>query len=123
MKPDEVFNLFIDAINNHDVLTVASFMTPDHTFIDSLGNRVIGAAPMEAGWRGYFAMCPDYWIRTGDLMSNKGTVLATGEAGGTINGTGWKTPAAWKAVIRADKVAEWQVFADNKPVYEILAKR
>lgn len=56
-------------------------------------------------------------------MAQNATVLATGEAGGTINGIGWKTPVAWKAVIHEDKIAEWQVFADNKPVYEILAKR
>jgi hypothetical protein len=78
---------------------------------------------MEAGWRAYFAMCPDYWIRTDHLISNGGIVLAAGEAGGTINHVEWKTPAAWKAVVREDKLAEWQVFADNKPVYEILAKR
>jgi ketosteroid isomerase-like protein len=123
MKPEEVFSLFVAAINRHDVPTLASLMSPDHTFIDSLGNRVVGATSMEAGWRGYFAMCPDYWIRTNHLLVRDSIVLATGEAGGTINGAEWKTPAAWKAVIREDKVAEWQVFADNKPVYEILAKR
>ena len=123
MKHEEVFYPFLAAINRHNVPTLTSLMTPDHTFIDSLGNRVVGAAPMEAGWHGYFAMCPDYWIRIAHAMSQDGTVLATGEAGGTINGAEWKTPAAWKAVIREDKVAEWQVFADNKPVYEILAKR
>ena len=31
--------------------------------------------------------------------------------------------AAWKAVMRDGKVMEWRVFADNKPVYEILARR
>jgi ketosteroid isomerase-like protein len=123
MKPEEVFNLFIDAINRHDISALASLMSTDHTFIDTLGNRVSGAASMQAGWRGYFATCPDYWIRIDQLMSNDGTVLATGEAGGTINGAEWKTPAAWKAVVQEDKAAEWQVFADNKPVYEILAKR
>jgi ketosteroid isomerase-like protein len=45
------------------------------------------------------------------------------EAGGTIDGVSWRTPAAWKAVIRDGKVVEWRVFADNKPVYEILARR
>lgn len=29
----------------------------------------------------------------------------------------------WRAVIRDGSVVEWQVFADNEPVYEILAKR
>ncbi len=47
-------------------------------------------------------------------------VLAVGEAGGSIDGVAWQTPAAWKALIREGKVMEWRVFADNKPVYEIL---
>jgi hypothetical protein len=77
---------------------------------------------MQAGWRGYFAMCRDYWIRTDTVMAEENTVLAVGEAG-SIDGVEWQTPAAWKAVIREGKVAEWHVFADNKPVCEILAKR
>ena len=78
---------------------------------------------MEAGWRAYFGMCPDYWIRTDDAIAEGGAVLAVGEAGGTIDGISWRTPAAWKAVVRDGKVEEWRVFADNKPVYEILARR
>ena len=68
-------------------------------------------------------MCPDYWIRADSLLAKDGLVLAAGQAAGSIDGTSWQTPTAWKAVIRDGKVAEWQVFADNKPVYEILAKR
>jgi len=49
--------------------------------------------------------------------------LAVGEAGGTIDRISWRTPAAWKAVVRDGKVVEWRVFADNKPVYEILGRR
>jgi ketosteroid isomerase-like protein len=68
-------------------------------------------------------MCPDYWIHEDHAIAEDEIVLAVGEAGGTIDGEPWRTPAAWKAVIRDNKVAEWHVFADNKPVYEILAKR
>ena len=50
-------------------------------------------------------------------------MLVAGEAGGTIDGEPWRTPAAWKVMIRDGVVAEWQVFADNKPVYDILGKR
>jgi hypothetical protein len=32
-------------------------------------------------------------------------------------------PAAWKVVILDNSIAEWQVFADNKPAYEILKER
>jgi len=88
------------AINSHDVIALTTLMAADHVFVDSLGNRVRGARSMEAGWRGYFAMCPDYWIRTDDVMAADDTVSAAGEAGGTIDGESWRVPAAWKAVVR-----------------------
>jgi ketosteroid isomerase-like protein len=123
MNPEEVFMLFVMAVNRHDTEALTSLMAADHIFIDSLGRRAEGAVSMQAGWRRYFAMCRDYWIRTDTVMAEESTVLAVGEAGGSIDGIQWRTPAAWKAVIREGKVAEWHVFADNKPVYEILAKR
>ena len=78
---------------------------------------------MEKGWRSYFTLCPDYWVRGDQVMTEGDTLLVSGEAGGTIDGVPWKIPAAWRAIIRDDRVAEWQVFADNTPVYKILAKR
>ena len=119
----ETFNQFVTAINDHDVKALAALMSAEHVFVDSLGNRVEGAALMQAGWGGYFTMCPDYWIRIDTLLSEGGTVMAAGEAGGTIDNAAWRTSAAWRSVIRDGQVLEWQVFADNKPVYEILAKR
>jgi ketosteroid isomerase-like protein len=118
----EAFQQFVAAINAHDVAALKKFMSADHVFVDSLGNRVAGASSMEAGWRGYFAMCPDYWIRIDHVVADEGIVLAAGEAGGTIHGVAWRTPAAWKAVVRDGTLMEWRVFADNKPVYEILAR-
>jgi ketosteroid isomerase-like protein len=119
----KAFELFVAAINRHDVEAMASLMTPDHLFVDSLGNRVQGAESMRTGWHLYFAMCPDYWIRVRTLLSDKETVLASGEAGGTIASTAWETPVAWQAIARGGRVSEWRVFADNKPVYELLAGR
>ena len=118
-----LFDRFVAVINSHDVETLAALMAPDHVFVDSLGNRIEGAVTMRTGWRGYFAMCPDYWIRIDRSIADGDTVLAVGEAGGTIDSTPWKTPAAWQAVIRDGLVSEWRVFADNKPVYEILSQR
>jgi ketosteroid isomerase-like protein len=123
MNPLEIFLQFVEAINLHDVKTLKTLMTTDHLFVDSLGERIEGATLMENGWKDYFSMCPDYWINASDAAARQGIVLAVGEAGGTIDGQPWRTPAAWKAVIRDNKVAEWRVFADNKPVYAILAKR
>jgi len=119
----ETFERFVAAINSHDVEALVSLMTDDHLFVDSQENRTVGAESMRAGWRGYFAMCPDYWIAVKQNLSASDLVLATGEAGGNINAIEWRIPAAWQATIRDGKIAEWRVFADNKPVYEILARK
>lgn len=121
--PGETFDLFVKAINDHDIERLSAYLSPDHVFVDSVGNRVSGAASMREGWRAYLTMCPDYWIHVERATAEGDTVLAVGEAGGTIDGTSWRTPAAWLAVIRGGMVVEWRVFADNKPVYEILTRR
>jgi len=119
----ETFEKFVAAINSHNVEALIQLMTPDHLFVDSLGNRVQGAASMKIGWHGYFAMCPDYAIVVRKTLAHSDTVMATGEASGTIDNIAWQTPAAWLATISNGQVAEWRVFADNKPVYDILALR
>jgi ketosteroid isomerase-like protein len=119
----ETFQQFVAAINGHDVDALRALMTADHLFVDSMSNRVQGATSMERGWRAYFTMCSDYWVRIDTSICEGDKVLAVGEAGGTIDNIAWRTPAAWLAVIRSDLVSEWRVFADNKPVYEILARR
>jgi ketosteroid isomerase-like protein len=114
---------WLTAINDHDVAMLATLMAPAFVFVDSLGYEVQGAAKMTAGWQAYFAMCPDYWVRADHVMGDGPTLLLAGEAGGTIDGVAWKIPSAWSAMIRHGRLWEWRVFADNKPVYEILAKR
>jgi hypothetical protein len=84
---------------------------------------VEGADEMKRGWKSYFTVCPDYWVRADDVIAEGATVLIAGEAGGTIDGVAWRIPAAWKAVIRGTTVTEWRVYADNKPVYDILSMR
>ena len=123
MDPIEILRQWLAAINGHDVGGLKALMEADFVFVDAMGNRVESARTMERGWQGYFAMCPDYWIRNDDVAADGGTILLAGEAGGTIDGESWRIPAAWKAVIRDGRVMEWRVFADNKPVYEILARR
>ncbi|MBB5317580.1 nuclear transport factor 2 family protein [Tunturibacter empetritectus] len=119
----ETFEKFVVAINSHNIEALIRLMTTDHLFVDSLGNRVQGAASMKTGWRAYFAMCPDYAIVVRKTLANSDTVMSTGVAGGTIDNVAWQTPAAWLATINNGQVAEWRVFADNKPVYDILALR
>jgi ketosteroid isomerase-like protein len=37
MNPEEVFMLFVTAINRHDVQALTALMAPDYIFIDSVG--------------------------------------------------------------------------------------
>jgi ketosteroid isomerase-like protein len=129
MSPTETVLQFMDRINQHDVDKLAESMTDDHVFTDSLGNSVRGREKMRAGWRGYFALCPDYWVSHEEIFANANLVAVFGSAGGTIAENGklppenkWRISAAWLAVVENSLVKEWRVYADNKPVYDILAK-
>ncbi len=104
-------------------------MTEDHVFIDALGQFVRGREKMRAGWRGYYAFCPDDWVSHEKIFENGSLVAVFGWAGGTIAADGklppenkWRTPAAWLAVVEKSLVKEWRVYADDNPVYDILAK-
>lgn len=120
---------FLDHINRHDVDKLVECMTEDHVFIDSLGQSVSGRENMRSGWRAYFAFCPDYWVSHEEIFPSGRLVAAFGTAGGTIVADGklppensWRTPAAWLAVVEDGLVKQWRVYADNKSVYDILAR-
>jgi ketosteroid isomerase-like protein len=123
MTPTQTVLEFLDRINQHDADKLVELMTDDHVFLDSLGNQNHGREKMRAGWSGYFGMCPDYWVSHEELFEKGDWVAAIGVAGGTIRGKQWKTPAAWLAVVENGRVKEWRVYADNKPVYDILAAK
>jgi ketosteroid isomerase-like protein len=112
---------FLNRINQRDVDKLVELMTEDHVFVDSLGNQVRGREKMRGGWRGYFTMCPDYWVSHEEVFRNGNMVAVFGAAGGAIKGNRWRTPSAWLAVVQKGLVKEWRVYADNKPVYDILA--
>jgi uncharacterized protein (TIGR02246 family) len=129
MNPVEAVLAFFNAINQHDPDKLAGLMTEDHVFIDTLGNSIRGREKMHAGWRAYFAMCPDYRVSHEDIFHTGDTVAAFGSAGGAIRVNGellpenkWQTPAAWRILVRGGLIQEFRVYADNKPVYDILAK-
>jgi ketosteroid isomerase-like protein len=92
MSPIETTRAFADAINRRDAKHLATWMTPDHVFVDSLRNRVQGKDKMEAGWAGYFRMVPDYSITVEDWFSSGDTVLMTGTAQGTWSKSGELLP-------------------------------
>jgi ketosteroid isomerase-like protein len=124
----DVAMAFVTKINEHDVDGLVALMTPDHVFVDALDNTFRGADQMRRGWKGYFAMFPDYAIEVIDELNCGNLVAMFGKARGTFAVNGklprenfWEVPAAWKAVVKDGLVAEWRVYCDNDPARKIMA--
>jgi ketosteroid isomerase-like protein len=120
---------FIRRINAHDVSGLGEMMSEDYVFTDSLGKQALGRDGNIQGWKYYLAAFPDYQVSyRPDLVFEAGDkVVLLGEASGTYAPDGklraenrWAMPAAWRAVIRDNLVAEWQVYADNHLVFKIM---
>ena len=84
---------------------------------------------MREGWIRYLSTVPDYKIDVQDSLADRQTVIVVGIARGTYSPDGslepadyWSTPAAWRAVVVADRIAVWQVFADNEPLRQIMRR-
>ena len=104
-------------------------MTPDHVLVDSLGTRIAGRDRVQAAWKAYFRMVPDYRIAIEESFVNGVVVVMLGTADGTYSNGGdlrpenaWATPAVWRALTRDSLVAEWRVYADNEPLREVMAR-
>jgi hypothetical protein len=125
--PADIALTFIDQINSHDVPGLAMLMTDDILFIDGLGQVVRGKRRLEQGWRAYFTWFPDYSIVVEETFSRGPSIALFGSAQGTYAVGGklllenhWRIPAAWKATVRDEHIAEWRIFADNEPVWKIM---
>ena len=130
MTNHETVLAFIRSINARDAGGLGELMSDDHRFIDALGNEVQGKEKMIAGWRAYFEWFPDYWIEVNEVLAGEArqseqTFAIFGFAGGSFKGgsdASWRIPAAWKAIVKDDRVAVWQVFADTKIQFEIIER-
>jgi ketosteroid isomerase-like protein len=125
--PIRAAQMFAAAINHQNVGQLVELMTEDHVFIDALGSRVQGRAAMRQGWEAYFRMVPDYTITIHATFVEGPVAVMLGTAQGTysINGAlvpenRWSTPAAWRCLVHGGLVAEWQVYADNEPLRQIM---
>ena len=129
MTATEVAQSFVEAINLGDAERLWLLMAEDHVFIDSLGGEYHGRDTMRSGWRSYFSVVPDYRIEVLEIYDNGSVVIMVGTAQGTYApegkldlGARWSAPAAWKAVISEERVAVWQVFADNEPLRRMMRR-
>jgi ketosteroid isomerase-like protein len=128
-SPESIAFAFVKAINTHNVDELSKLMSEDHRFVDSLGAVVQGRETMRDGWAGYFRMVPDYAITVDETFSGGSVVVMLGMARGTYVMDGqpqpenrWRTPAAWRAQMRDERVVEWRVYADNEPIRQLMAK-
>ena len=124
MTPKETALAFVEAIKARDIDRLCELVTDDHRFVDPYGSEVIGREAMLNGWRGYFEWFPDYQIEVNDIFEKGNEFAMFGFAAGSFKGNAdrkWRLPAAWKAVVRDDRIALWQVVADTKLPFESMS--
>ncbi len=131
-EPDVVRTVirFVNEINRHDLPAMLALVSADHVFVDGLGHEVRGRERLREAWEAYFALFPDYRILIEDHLQAGIVVGLFGSASGTFAVNGelspsrrWKIPAAWKAIVREERVERWQVYADNEPVRNIMGTK
>ena len=125
----EVVLDFVNAINNIDVDRIYSLMSENHLFIDSQDNKMNVKEEMKQAWIAYFAMFPDYKIEINEIFEKDSLICILGYASGTYKGIQnennsnyWRIPAAWTAVVLDSKIKQWQVYADNLIVADIIKR-
>lgn len=124
----EIVIRFITAINSHNIDLISKLISDDHKFTDSLGSIYRGKDLMTRGWTNYLKLFPDYKIDIDEIYNDGDKIMFTGKASGTYladkdtKENHWEINAAWRALVINDKIKEWQVFGDNKPVYEIIER-
>jgi ketosteroid isomerase-like protein len=103
-----VVEAFNAAINARDLPALTALMTEDHRFVDPGGQVVDGRASCTAAWRGFFLSFPDYRnVFTRLEAVGEGVVDVTGSS--ECSEPALSGPARWRAVVRAGRIAEWQV--------------
>jgi hypothetical protein len=120
---------FVSKINDHDVGGLLLMMTDNHRYVDGLGQEVLGKVGMKGAWEEYFSWFPDYHISIEMTFSTHEWAALFGRASGTFADPGsyrsktnlhWDIPAAWRARVVKGLVVEWQVYADNEPVWKTM---
>lgn len=128
METRDIVEAMARAINSGRAEAVAERMTREGAFVDSLGRRIEGRAALLDGWRAYFRMVPDYRIELDGMLVDGLEALLHGRARGTVHrdghaveGGAFEMPAAWRATSDGGRrLTLWQVFADNRPVRDLL---
>jgi ketosteroid isomerase-like protein len=117
----------VDAINRANVDDILETLTDDHVFIDSQEHKTSGKNILREAWTCYFALFPDYKIEINEFFEKDSLICMFGYASGTYKNLHnekksnyWRIPAAWKVITEDHKIKQWQVYADNLIVMDII---
>jgi ketosteroid isomerase-like protein len=120
---------FVEAINNANIDELEKLMSDDHVFVDAGDGKYEGKENMKQAWITYFGMFPDYRIEVVEVTEGDSIVGIFGYASGTYKGLKnetnsnyFRTPAAWKAIVRDGKIKHWQVYCESKRTDEIVER-
>jgi hypothetical protein len=96
--------------------------------IDADGVEVRGRDRLRAAWSDCFRSFPDYhlgvkeWFQNGRTVGMFGTASGTFAIGGQLPAENrWRSPAAWRAVVRDHRIAQWQVYLDPVPAQRSMS--
>jgi ketosteroid isomerase-like protein len=118
---------YIAAINEADVDRILSHISDDHIMIDSQDHKMTGKDNLRQAWIGYFGLFPDYKIEVNEILEKDSLICILGYASGTYknlknddNSNFWKIPLALAAIIKDNHISQWQIYADNLVVIDII---
>ncbi len=127
--PIQIVLAFVDAINAQDLKRLDNITNEDFRLIDATGKMFHGRARTRNAWSKLFDLFPDYEISTSEIVSKDnlifmiGTVCGTHAVLGTLLSTNRRSiSAAWRAKVEKDKVSEWQIYADDSKVKQIIVE-
>ena len=126
MTPTEIALAFAEAINSKDIERLGELMADDYKYIDGDGSEHVGKDRMKVGWKEHLELIPDLTLTILLQFEEKDTVVFVGMSRGTIIQNGelkpensWQVPCAWRVLVKSEKVAEWQLYANQCTLHEI----
>ncbi len=126
---EQTVRAYIEAVNAHQSARMSLLLTEDHLFTDAANNQHTGKVATLKAWASYLEWFPDFKIEVEQVLQQGDTLALFGFASGTFRTLNsdstdahWRLPAAWKAVVKGDKIAAWQAYSDTKVPMDILTK-
>jgi ketosteroid isomerase-like protein len=124
-SPIDIAIKFVERINRGDLPGLLELMAHDYTFIAIDGTLdLTGKLQAEAGWRGYFELCPEYMIHLCEVHQTPELVALVGRTTGSHlrlqRIEEFRETLIWTAQVRGGLVAEWRIYNDTPEIRDVL---